>query len=56
MPPRGADFPTLRPMPALSAIRTMNTDEVAARDRVPFWQDWIRRVFSGWKPTSTATP
>lgn len=47
MPPRGADFPTLRPMPALSAIRTMNTDEVAARDRVPFWQDWIRRVFSG---------
>jgi len=25
----------------------MNTDEVSARDRVPYWSDWIDRLFGG---------
>ncbi len=31
----------------MSQVLTMSTDEVSAGDRVPFWQDWIRRLFVG---------
>lgn len=31
----------------MSKVLTMSTDEVGAGDRVPFWQDWIRRLFVG---------
>lgn len=26
---------------------TMNTDDVSARDRIPYWSDWIDRLFQG---------
>lgn len=26
---------------------TMSTDEVSARDRVPYWSDWVNRLFHG---------
>ena len=32
-----------------SAATTMDTDEVSARDRIPFWNDWINQLFQGLK-------
>lgn len=50
MPRRGRAADNFGPMPAVPALNPVNvmtTDEVAVRDRVPFWQDWVRRVFCG---------
>lgn len=36
---------TVAPTPA--PLTTMSTDQVSPRDRVPYWSDWVNRLFHG---------
>jgi AraC-like DNA-binding protein len=36
-------------MPQAAAVTTMDTDEVTPRDRVPYWNGWVDRLFHGLK-------
>ena len=33
--------------PGSTALALMNTDQVSPRDRIPYWSDWIDRLFNG---------
>ena len=31
----------------MTATATMNTDDVSPRDKVPYWRDWVWKLFGG---------